>query len=97
MDFEDEPLSCPRKKSESVSCSVMSDSLGPLDCSQPGSSVRGDSPGKNTGVGGHSLLQGIFPTQGSNPSLLHLLLWQADSLPLSHGLGMSLSLGQVIL
>ena len=28
-------------------------------------------PGKNTGVGCHSLLQGIFPTQGSNPSLLH--------------------------
>ena len=30
-----------------------------------------DSPGKNTGVGGHFLLQGIFPTQGSNPHLLH--------------------------
>ena len=30
-----------------------------------------DSPGKNTGVGHHSLLQGIFPTQGSNPGLLH--------------------------
>ena len=30
-----------------------------------------DSPGKNTGVGCHSLLQGIFPTQGSNPGLLH--------------------------
>ena len=29
------------------------------------------SPGKNTGVGSHSLLQGIFPTQGSNPCLLH--------------------------
>ena len=28
-------------------------------------------PGKNTGVGSHSLLQGIFPTQGSNPGLLH--------------------------
>ena len=38
-------------------------------------------PGKNTGVGSHFLLQGIFPTQGSNPSLLHLLHWQADSLP----------------
>ena len=37
--------------------------------------------GKNTGVGFHLLLQGIFPTQGSN---LHLLHWQADSLPLSH-------------
>ena len=30
-----------------------------------------DSPGKNTGVGSHSFLQGIFPTQGSNPGLLH--------------------------
>ena len=28
-------------------------------------------PGQNPGVGGHSLLQGIFPTQGLNPSLLH--------------------------
>ena len=40
-----------------------------------------DSPGKNTRVACHSLLQGIFPTQDSNPCLLH---WQADSLPLSH-------------
>ena len=30
-----------------------------------------DSPGKNTGVGCQALLQGIFPTQGSNPGLLH--------------------------
>jgi len=36
---------------------------------------------KNTGEDCHFLLQGIFPTQGSNPNLLH---WQADSLPLSH-------------
>ena len=42
-----------------------------MDCSSPGSSVHGDSPGKNTGVGCHVLLQGIFPTQGSNPDLLH--------------------------
>jgi len=42
-----------------------------MDCSPPDSSVHGDSPGKNTGVGCHALLQGIFPTQGSNPSLLH--------------------------
>ena len=41
----------------------------PMDCSLPGSSVRGDSLGKNTGVGCHSLLQGIFPTQGLNPGL----------------------------
>ena len=38
-------------------------------------------PGKNSGVGCHFLLQGIFPTQGLNPCLLH---WQVDSLPLSH-------------
>ena len=43
----------------------------PMDCIQPGSSVHGDSPGKNTGVGYHSLLQGIFPTQGPNPGLPH--------------------------
>ena len=41
-------------------------------------------PGKNTGVGCHFLLQGIFLTQGSNSHLLHLLHWQAGSLPLSH-------------
>ena len=43
----------------------------PVDCSPPGSSVHGDSPGKNTGVGCHALLQGIFLTQGSNPGLLN--------------------------
>ena len=43
----------------------------PMDCSLPGSSVRGDSPGKNTGVSCHALLQGIFPIQGSNPGLPH--------------------------
>ena len=43
-----------------------------------------DFPGKNTGVGCHFLLQGIFLTQESNPCLLSLLHWQADSLPLSH-------------
>ena len=37
-----------------------------MDCSLPGSPVHGDSPGKNTGMGCHALLQGIFPTQGSN-------------------------------
>ena len=39
-----------------------------------------DSPGKNTGVGCHALLQGIFLTQGSNPYLLCFLHWQAGSL-----------------
>ena len=42
-----------------------------------------DSPGKNTGVGCHSLLQGIFLTQESNPYLLCLLHWQSGSLPLA--------------
>ena len=41
-----------------------------------------DSPGKNTGVGCIALLQGIFPTQGSNPHLLHLLHWQVGSVAL---------------
>ena len=39
--------------------------------------------GKNIGVGCHFLLWGIFPTQESNLCLLHLLHWQADSLPLA--------------
>ena len=43
-----------------------------------------DFPGKNTGVGCHFLLQGIFLTHGSNPHLLLLLHWQASSLPLAH-------------
>ena len=41
-----------------------------------------NSTGKNTGEGCHSLLQGIFLTQGANPQLLHLLHWQEGSLPL---------------
>ena len=67
-----------------------------MDCSPPGSSVHGDSPGKNTGMGCHALLQGIFPTQGVNPGLPHcrqilyhlshwgsprILEWVAYSLP----------------
>jgi len=50
------------------SCLTLCD---PMDCSVPGSCVHGNSRGKNTGVGCHSLLQGIFPTQGSNLGLLH--------------------------
>ena len=49
------------------------------DCSLPCSSVHGIFPNKNTGVGCHFLFQAIFPTQGSNPCLPHLLNWQADS------------------
>ena len=43
----------------------------PMDCSPPGSSVHRDSLGQNTGMGCHALLQGISPTQGSNPDLPH--------------------------
>ena len=46
----------------------------PMVCSPPGSSGHGDSPGKNTGVGCLALLQGLFPTQGSNQGLLHCRL-----------------------
>ena len=43
----------------------------PVDCSPPGFSVDGGSPGKNAGVGCHALFQGIFPTQGLNLGLPH--------------------------
>ena len=43
----------------------------PMECNPSGSSVHGESPGKNTGVGCHALLQGIFPPQGLNTGLLH--------------------------
>ena len=42
-----------------------------------------DFSGKNTGESCHALLQGIFPTQGGNPCLLHLLYWQEGSLSLA--------------
>ena len=55
-----------------LSCLVLSDSLRPHGLyNPPGSSVHGDSPDKNTGVGCHPLLQGIFPTQGLNPGVPH--------------------------
>ena len=63
-------------------CSVMSSSLGPKDLACQASLSMGF-PGKNTGVGCHSLLQGIFPTQKLSPCLLCLLHLQANSLPLT--------------
>ena len=54
----------------------------PMDCS-PSDSCPWDFSGKNTGMGCHFLLQGIFLTQRSNLCLLRLLHWQADSLPLA--------------
>ena len=47
----------------------------PTNCSLPGSSVHGIFQAKNTGVGCHILLQGIFPTQGSNPGRQILYSW----------------------
>ena len=56
---------------------------GPMDLSPPGSSVHRVLHERIlTGVGCRFLLQGFFPTQGSYPHLLHLLHWQAGSLPL---------------
>ena len=57
------PLETP---SENQSRSVSSDSLRPHGLYSPW-----NSPGQNAGVGSLSLLQGIFPTQGLNPGLLH--------------------------
>ena len=54
------------RKSENESHSVMSDSSRPQGLYSPR-----NSPGQNTGVGSCSLLQGIFPIQGSNPGLPH--------------------------
>ena len=50
------------------SCPTLCD---PIDCSPPGFPVHGDSPGNNSGMGCHVLLQGIFPTQKSTQGLLH--------------------------
>ena len=64
-------------------CSVAQSCLtpcDPMDCSPPGSAVHGIVQARILGC--HFLLQGIFPTKGSNLRLLHLLHWQADSLPL---------------
>ena len=58
-----------------VAHSVLSDSL------QPHGLWSWDSPGKNTGVNCHFLLQGIFPTQGLNLGLLHC---RQTLYPLSH-------------
>ena len=59
-------LDCAHILIESESCSVVSDSLQPQRLYS-----TWNSPGQNTGVGSLSLLQGIFPTQESNPDLPH--------------------------
>ena len=64
---------CPVLCLVAQSCLILCSSM---DCSPPGSTIHGDSLGKNTRVGCHALLQGVFPTQGWNPGLP-----QPDSLP----------------
>ena len=61
------------KESESLSHSIMSDSLQPHRLQPTRLPCPWNSPGKNTEVGSCSLLQGIFPTQGSNLGLLHCM------------------------
>ena len=61
--------------SVSLSCPTL---CSPMDCSPPW-----NFSGRKTRVGCRFLLQGIFPTQGLNWHLLHLLHWQVDSLPLT--------------
>ena len=69
-----------KSKSHAQSCLC-----NPMDCSLPGSSAHRDSPGKNTEVGCHFLLQGIFPTQVSNSRFLHcrqtLYHWATRKVP----------------
>ena len=73
-------LQAQRPQATSIPCvhacqvtSVVSDSLSPYGLQPARFLCPWDSLGKNTGVGCHALLQGIFLTQGSNPSLLCLL------------------------
>ena len=67
-----------------IGCSVMCNSLRPHGLSPTRLLCPWSFPGKNIRVGCHFLFQGILLTQGSNPRLLHLLHWQADSLPLEN-------------
>ena len=66
-------------------CSALSDSWQPCGLKPARLLDPWDFPDRNTGVGCHFLLQGVFPTQGSNPCLLQLLYQQADSLPTWEG------------
>ena len=69
---------------DSVLSSVMSNSLQPHGLKPARLLCPWNSPGKNAGEGCHFQLQGIFTTQGLNPSLMCLLHWQVESLPLHH-------------
>ena len=64
-------------------CSLVAESrlilCDPMDYSPQGSSVHGNFPGKNAGVGCHFLLHRIFPIEGTNLILLCLLPWHVNS------------------
>ena len=66
MSLSSDSLHLSSLESESESHSVLSNSLQPHGLYSPWNSL-----GQNTGVGSHYILQGIFPSQGSNPCLLH--------------------------
>ena len=74
-----------------LSCPSLCD---PMDCSPAGSTVHGIFQARALELGCRFLLQQIFSTQGSNPHLLRLLHWQADSLPLCHLRLSALQIGQ---
>ena len=71
--FEFKVLPLSGKVSVTLSCRTLLQPHGLLWCTEESTRLLclWNSPGKNTGVGCHSLLQGIFPTQGSNLGLLH--------------------------
>ena len=68
MEWRNNPSVCQNyvKSEVTQSCPIL---CNPMDCSLPGSLVHGIL--QSTRVGCYFLLQGIFPTQGSNPGLLH--------------------------
>ena len=67
--FGNKPTLSSRKVGvQSLSCVRL---FATTDCGPPGSSVPGTLQAKNSGMGCHFLLQGIFPTQGSNLGLPH--------------------------
>ena len=79
---QDENLKiCTEPRACCACCVALVLSLGPHGLKPTRLLCPWDSPGKDTGVGCHFLLQGIFLTQGSNLRLLCLLHWQVGSLP----------------
>ena len=81
-----------------VLCSVAQNVclFDPMDCSWPGSSVRGLFQARILELVAIFYSRGIFPTQGPSLRLLHLLHWQEDSLPLHH-LGSAVPIAGILL